>query len=278
MAKVKGSKEGLRQSNRLMKRVGPLLSVDDLKKHYLFGIVIDDDSGNELSDESYQQYIDNAVSLLEHTLDIYITPEQIVEDKDYRLNDYADWGYFYLNNYPIISLDKMEMVYFRDVDGNPQTVQEIPNNWVRMQDHDGIVRLIPNAKFPANLQVDNSGNFFPEALRSALIPHLWRITYTAGFEDGKIPEILNQAIGLIAAIQALIMAGNLVLGTGISSQSISLDGLSQSIVTTASAENSTYSATIKEYQNLLFGKNAQDRSGIIEILKDYYKGEGIGII
>jgi hypothetical protein len=278
MAKIKGVKEGIRTSNRLTKRVGPLITVDDLKAHYLFGLVIDDDQGNELSDESYQQYIDNAVSLLEHSLDIYITPEDIVEDKDYRLNDYADWGYMYLNNYPVASLDKIEMIYFRDVNGEPETLQVIPNNWVRLQDHDGIVRLIPNARFPANLQIDNSGNYFPEVLRSNLVPHLWRITYTAGFEDGKIPEIINHTIGLLAAIQALIVGGNLVLGAGIASQSISLDGLSQSISTTASAENSTYSATIKEYQNLLFGKNAQDRSGLMAVLRDYYKGEGIGII
>lgn len=278
MAKVKGSKEGIRQSNKLTKRVGPLITVDELKANYLFGIVIDDDNGNELSDEAYQQYIDNAVSMLEHTLDIYITPEQVVEDKDYRINDYADWGYLYLNNFPVASIDKIEMVYFRDADGNPETLQEIPTNWMRLQNHDGIVRLVPNARFPANLQIDQSGNYFPEVLRAQMVPHLWRITYTAGFEDGKIPDIVNHAIGLLAAVQALIVGGNLVLGAGIASQSISLDGLSQSIQTTASAENSTYSATIKEYQNLLFGKNAQDRSGLIATLKDYYKGEGVGII
>lgn len=278
MGKVKGSKEGIKQSNKLTKRVGPLITVDELKAHYLFGIVIDDDNGNELSPETYQQYIDNAVSLLEHTLDINITPEQVVEDKDYRINDYADWGYLYLNQYPVASIDKIEMVYFRDADGNPETIQEIPTNWMRLQNHDGIVRLVPNARFPANLQIDQSGNYFPEVLRSNMVPHLWRLTYTAGFEDGKIPDMVNQAIGLLAAIQALIVGGNLVLGAGIASQSLSLDGLSQSIATTASAENSTYSATIKEYQNLLFGKNAQDRSGLIAVLRDYYKGEGVGII
>jgi hypothetical protein len=278
MGKVKGSKEGIRESNRHAKRVGPLITVDELKAHYLFGIVIDDDQGNELSPETYQKYIDNAISMLEHTLDIYITPETIVEDKDYRINDYADWGYLYLNNFPVASLDKIEMVYFRDANGNPETIQEIPANWMRLQNHDGIVRLVPNARFPANLQVDQSGNYFPEVLRSNMVPHLWRLTYTAGFEDGKVPDIINHTIGLLAAVQALIVGGNLVLGAGIASQSISLDGLSQSIQTTASAENSTYSATIKEYQTLLFGKNAQDRSGLIAVLKDYYKGEGIGII
>lgn len=275
---TRGSKEGLKSSNRLSKKVGPLVSVDELKAHYLFGITILDGEGKELTKETYQQYIDNAVSLLEHDLDVSIIQEQVVEDKDYRMNDYADWGYMSLNNYPVVKIDKMEMVYFRNDEGTPETVQEIPTSWIRLQDHDGIVRLIPNARFPANLQVSGSGSFFPEVLRSNMVPALWRITYTAGFEDGKIPDIMNQAVGLLAAIQALIVGGNLVLGAGIASSSISLDGLSQSIATTASAENSTYSATIKEYQSLLYGKNAADTSGLLNVLRTYYKGQGVGII
>ena len=40
----------------------------------------------------------------------------------------------------------------------------------------------------------------------------------------------------------------LIIGAGIANQSLSIDGLSQSIGTTSSAENSGYSARIKSYQ------------------------------
>ena len=43
----------------------------------------------------------------------------------------------------------------------------------------------------------------------------------------------------------MITAGDLVIGAGIANISRSIDGLSQSIGTTASAENSAYSARIK---------------------------------
>ena len=275
---VFGSDDGIKNSNKGSKRVAPLMSVDELKRTYLFGIDIVDNNGNELSQEAYQDYLDNAVSMLEHELDISITPRKEVEDRDYHMNEYWDWGYFQLNNFPVIQVDKMELIYFRDENGEAETLQEIPNNWIRIQPHDGILRLIPNARFPANLQVDQVGNYFPEILRTRMVPHLWRITYTHGFKDGCVPVLINQAIGYLAAIQALIIAGNLVIGAGISAQSISLDGLSQSITTTASAENSSYSATIKEYQRLMFGANKDDPSAIIKRLKDYYKGQTMGII
>jgi hypothetical protein len=164
------------------------------------------------------------------------------------------------------------MVYFRDSDGEPETLQEIPLNWIRLQPHDGIVRLIPNARFPASLQISQTGNYFPEILRSEKVPHLWKFTYDYGFEDGKIPVLINQAISMLAAIQALIVGGNLVLGAGIASKSLSLDGLSQSINTTQSAENSAYSATLSDYSDRLFGKNKEDESAIMKLLKRFYKG------
>ena len=276
---VTGSNDGLYVDNTLGKKSEPLIDVEKLKNVYLYGIEIKDGDGIELPNSIYQQYIDNAVSLLEHYLDISITPiDNHVENKDYRFNDYVDWGYYMLNNYPVRSISSIELVYFRDELGQPEVVQEIPLNWIRLQPHDGMVRLIPNARFPANLQISQTGNYFPEILRTDFAPHLWRLTYSFGFDPGKIPTLLNMAIGQLAAIQALVVGGNLVLGAGIAGSSISLDGLSQSIQTTQSAENSAFSATIKDYSDKLFGKTKDDPYSILRILKEYYKGQEMNII
>jgi len=143
----------------------------------------------------------------------------------------------------------------------------------------GVLRLVPNNKFPSNLQVGAGGAFFPELFRrQGHVPDLWLVEYTYGFEPGKIPVLINTAIGLLASIFALSVAGNLVLGAGIAGSSISLDGLSQSIQTTQSAENSAYSATRKEYADQLFGQRDGDPNSIIRILRNYYKGQYINII
>jgi hypothetical protein len=275
---VKGDRNGLPRGNKGVKRVTSLITPEELKRTYLYGISFKDSDGVEMPLSAFQTYIDNAVAMLETFLDIKITRENIVENRDYRLNEYAQWGYFELSNYPALCINKIELVYFRDDQGQPDVIQEIPGNWIRLQEHDGLVRLIPNARFPASLQVSNTGNYFPEILRTDMVPHLWRIDYDYGFEDGCIPVLINQAIALIASIQALIVGGNLVLGAGIAGSSISLDGLSQSIQTTQSAENSALSATMKDYANRLYGENKDDPFAILKQLKAYYKGQDFEFI
>lgn len=281
MAKNTYSNDGIKVSNRNFKTVEPILTVAQLKKRYLFGVTpIVDNEGNEMPDSTLQNYINVAVSMLEHYLDISITPRCDVEERDYYQNDYWDWGYIQLNNFPVINIEKVEQVYFRDEDGSVDeaNVQEFPKSWYRVDKHSGIFRLIPNTRFPAKLQISKGGLYFPEVLQTNHVPHLWRITYNHGFKDGKVPMLINEAIGYLASLAALSIAGNLVLGAGIASQSISLDGLSQSITTTSSAENSAYSATRKEYYDRIFGTSKDDPSSILRILKDYYKGETINII
>ena len=50
-----------------------LLTVQDLKTRYLFGIDLTDESGNEMPTETIQHFINSAVSITEHELDLIIT-------------------------------------------------------------------------------------------------------------------------------------------------------------------------------------------------------------
>jgi hypothetical protein len=61
----------------------------------------------------------------------------------------------------------------------------------------------------------------------------------------RVQSPILEYAGILAARNILITAGDLVIGAGVASFSRSIDGLSQSIGTTASAENSAYSARIK---------------------------------
>jgi len=275
---VTGDGNGIPNGNQGVTRTGPLITVTRLKQDYLYGLEFKNKAQIELPNQAFQTYINNAVSMVEHYLDISITKQNIQENSDYRLNEYADWGFFSVDNYPVIKINKLDLIFFRDENGDPEVIQTIPGNWIRIQEHDGIVRLIPNARFPASLQIGQTGNYFPEILRTEMVPHLWRFDYDYGFEDGKIPVLLNQAIAYAAAIQALIVGGNLVLGAGIAGSSISLDALSQSIQTTQSAENSAFSATMKDYSTRLFGANKDDPFAILKILKNYYKGYDMNMV
>lgn len=278
--KVTGNKNGLIFENQVSKKTEPLVTINKLKATYLFGVIVRNrETGEPLGRAAYQNAIDTAISLVEHYLDISIAPvRNFVEYKDYRLNDYANWGWMQLDNYPVEAVSHLKMVYFRDENAEPIVVQEIPTNWIRLNNHDGTIRLIPNTRFPSQLQINEAGSFFPELLRATEIPHLWQITYDYGFCSGNIPILLNQAISMLAAIIILITAGHLILGAGIAGTNISLDGLSQGIQTTQSAENSGFSAVIKDYKDLLFGKTLNDSMAIMKILEKYYKGTQMNII
>jgi len=54
-------------------------------------------------------------------------------------------------------------------------------------------------------------------------------------------------IGKLAAINIFHQLGDIILGAGIASQSLGIDGLSQSISTTSSATNAGYGARITGY-------------------------------
>ena len=281
MAKVKAVNKFPASNKVDGKKVEPLVTVAQLKATWLFGVKIrDKETGEDFSEDSYQNALDTAVGLLETFLDISISPvKDHVEYKDYRINDYYEFGYFQLDNFPIEAVSRIRLVYFRNDDGEVDDVQslEIPKSWWRVNSHDGIIRLVPNGKMPGNLAY-GAGGFFPEVFRLPMIPHAWEITYDYGFCTGMVPVLLNQAISMIAAIICLITGGHLILGAGIAGTSISLDGLSQSINTTQSAENSGFSSVIKDISDKLYGTTKDDPFAILKMLKNYYKGASITIL
>lgn len=66
-----------------------------------------------------------------------------------------------------------------------------------------------------------------------------------------VDPLIIKAVGLIAAIAPLDIAGDLIAGAGIANFSVGVDGLSQSIGTTASATSAGYGARIISFQNQL---------------------------
>ena len=80
-----------------------------------------------------------------------------------------------------------------------------------------------------------------------------------------MPWDLIGVIGKLATFGPLNIAGDMILGSaGIASQSLSIDGLSQSISTTASATSAGYSARLINY-----GKEIQET---VKRIEGIYRG------
>lgn len=223
-----------------------LLSVSELQDMYLFGVDLTDDDGNPFPKEMYEHYIRAGAAWLEKELDIPLQAQTITEElHDHYAQDYGRWGYFQLDKFPIISINEVKFQY-------PSTITPvvIDNSWIVLEDEgqSGVLQIVPGQGniadvllIPGQLMPLWSGAF-------GRVPGIWRISYTAGFAVGDLPDDLKHILGMWAAIGPLNIAGDLIAGAGIANFSISVPGLSQSIGTTSSATNSGYGARILEYQ------------------------------
>lgn len=236
-----------------------VLPVAQLLQRYFFGVDITGDAGNPLPDEVFQHYILAAIAWLEHELDIPILPTTYErESHDYYRADYPEFNIIQLENYPVISVDEYRVEY-----PSGQTVVTFPPEWVRVDKHHGIVRIVPTAGTLSTIILGEGGAYLP-AVYSGLshLPDLFYITYTAGFE--KVPANLLDLIGMMAALGPFNILGDLIAGAGIANLSVSIDGLSQNIGTTSSATNSGYGARIKQYLEQIKKQ--------LPTLRRYYKG------
>lgn len=248
------------------KRHETILSVQDLKDRYLFSVDLRDSEGNELRDEVLSFHIDAAITQIEMECGIYINPVQLDEDRDYILNDYLSWSIIELYENPVISVDKFEIRFLKN-----ESFVEFPNEWVRLDNTTGVVRIAATMGTIDNW-VMTQFSYLPRLLtRVSDFPHFFHIEYTAGFEQDKIPKNINHLIGMLASIYTFNIAGDIVLGAGIAAQSLGIDGLSQSIQTTSSAENSAYSSRIIQYAKLI--------KEMKEVVTKYFcKDNGINIV
>jgi hypothetical protein len=230
-----------------------VLELDILKQDYLYGVPIVDKKGCPLPDSSYQRYIDAAIKLTEHELDIRFTPHRYEEEEhEFYVADYRQWGHLDLEHRPILDLELVVGVW----PAAPGTIpfptewyvyKKFRDEWDPVSSH---IEMRPTHGTFAHLLT--TGNLFPVFVSAGghnRVPGAFRVTYTAGWPaDLEIPADVQHLIGMRAAISLLNIAGDLTLGVGISSKNVSIPGLSRSVNTTQSATNAAFGARIGEYR------------------------------
>lgn len=228
---------------------------------YLFGIPLEDENGKEYPKSNIDEWITRAISWLENQLQIKIRPTAIVDEHhDYYIDEYQSFCYVQLYQYPVLSVQNLVANYAG------QDVMSFPQDWIHIYKESGQLQLLPTTGSLSQVLLgQGSGILLPLiTARLSTMPHLFRVSYTAGFPENEIPPNLCDIISMKACIGVMNILGDILLGAGIASQSVSIDGLSESINTTQSAENSTYSARIRQYEREI---KAQ-----LPDLKAYYKG------
>jgi hypothetical protein len=185
-----------------------------------------------LSDDQLQRYINESVSEVEHTLDLYITPVKFTEKHDYLRHNFT-WNYNYIKlNHPnVYSVLKVELTFTNDPD--QQGFVNFPLEHVHLMPEEGVIQLVPafGTSLSGFLLSAFSGTQF-HALRAigmTNFPGGVRVSYEAGFKEGKVPAVLTALIETISAIRTLSSLGPVLFPHN--STSIGIDGTSQSVST-----------------------------------------------
>lgn len=210
------------------------ISVKDVKDNYLFGIDLSDANGNPLPEGLFVHYINSAVDYIQNLLDITISETEFISERhDYIRNDYQNWGFLELEHKPVKEVKGIRLMY-----GNRPSV-EIPLDWVQLNKLTGQITLFPSAGSANSLIIGQTGLLFGFQSQWDYAPMLWEVDYVAGIDekDSSMPfELLKEAVSKRASCGILNVWGDLIIGAGIANQSVSIDGISQSIGTTQSAD------------------------------------------
>ena len=242
-----------------------IFSPEDLISLYFYGIDLSADDGSVLNDENLTFHLENSQAAIENELSLRLTPQVYEEQLSYYRGDILKWGYI-PTSFPV----EEALALSGHLAAN-QTV-EYPAEWLRerspgaSQYLERKLYIIPDplviGAAGSGLVILATGGPHVGFFRWKNVPWYWDVRYCTGFDP--VPPDIRSVVGKTAAIPILNQLGDIIIGAGIASQSLGLDGLSQSVSTTSSAENSGYSARIKQYQNEL-KKEMKD-------LKSVYQG------
>jgi hypothetical protein len=202
-----------------------------------------DDSGNPFPERFYAHYLKYGVTKFETKTRIRVLPTPIVGERhDYCPTEWTDrYWTFMLDEFPCVSVDKVTF----QLPGSQPFV--FPESWVQADLALGIVAIVPDGSAPWVIPTTfRTPVGFPKVTPGAI-----KIDYVAGFPLGRVPENIRDIIGKEAISGFLNLAGDLVGGAAIASQSMSMDGLSQSVNTTSSPTMGGFGARLIQYNNEL---------------------------
>lgn len=243
-------------------------SVAEMRNRWCFGLPLTQANGASMADEDIRDIILNNVADVEKRLGVYLKPTTIVcnpEERglvqgvdfdvrehamDYDVNSYINYGFLQLRRRPVQSIEGLKMVLPNGLVIVDFTLNPTMRQWIKLDYDNGQVNLVPYAGDPtlfALLGGTNTAYPFVTGSINANVPSMFYVDYTAGYGVNLIPREISAIVAKLSACDILGIAGEALLA-GVASMSTSIDGLSESYSTTASATNTTYGAHIYQYQ------------------------------
>lgn len=207
-------------------RVGPILDVERFRQEYLFGVPMRAAlTGEEISSETLKNFIRKGISDFETSVRIPVHPVQAEDMFDFERSDDLNFGTRRLTRWPLLDVSNLAALWPGRMEGQET---DYPTSWVTKNDDTGLIRVVPNSGSMINADAGfiNSTGYKAIVLgQMKAWPNMWRIRYRAGFDFDKIPDVVNDLIGTLAAIKFLSQMGPAIFP--FNSFSVGVDGLSQ---------------------------------------------------
>jgi hypothetical protein len=214
-------------------RVEPLINPRQLIQRHLMGLSMFSASINpltgkrdEFTEEILKDYILRAVSDTELEIGITIFPTEFDEKYPFDKEFWRNFCNIQTNHRPVLSIEDLA---FTPASG--QDIFQLNPEWIESANfYRGIINIIPLVPAAAAQFVQSTtgstGNAYLTFLGGlSWIPAIIRVKYTCGFTNGAMPRILNEVIGINAALEVL---GSLAATNRNTSTSLGADSLNQS--------------------------------------------------
>jgi hypothetical protein len=213
----------------------------------------------EISDAMLQRWINQATDWIENDklAGVFLEPTRVVTDPVLPGNVIPDWDFivppitFFPTMpskwidilFPYMGMLKVDELFGQIADTR---IVDIDLSWIEIAERNGFAQLVP---FNQEAAFNFIGLVWVESLRGRIeLPNFWHFNAVAGLR--QVDPVLQEIIAKKAAIDALTVAGQAFRG-GFSSQSLSRDGVSESVSYTASAIYGIYSATIEDFNKFI---------------------------
>lgn len=253
----------LRLTGKFNKDLTKVISIDRFISTYLAGVPLKTYDGVALSNLAIQQYIDNATSQLETFLDIKISKQIIEQSADFYSVDWHNGFNMIKFSYPV---NKAFELY-----GNFGDVKQIsfPKDWLsvhKTNDSSGgnfrSVTIIPSSTESLQPIYFSASSLYIMNNNRGFIQNYWRCAYCTGFD--RIPNNILDVICKVASMNLLSVLGDTLYKPGVPSQSISIDGLSQSFSNSSGSQGGVFAGRVRQY-------GEEVKQSLID-LRSYYKG------
>ncbi len=218
-------------------RVEPLLTPEQLQSRFLKGIPLVSATMNPftkkadiITSNDLMDFIVRAVNEAEMMTGINIIPVKYSEGQPLDRSLLNAFMMFKTLHRPILSVSSIAIR-----PGVGGILYEVPAGWISTTHYNsGQINLVPLVFGDTDTNGGNTATGGGAVFFGILggyqpwLPVYWELVYTAGYPDGSIPIVLNELIGVFAAIEVL---GILGATNRASSASMGIDSMSQSIST-----------------------------------------------